>query len=338
MIEILEKILACPECKGRIKFEVNLSDGLMMREGKINCTNCSEKYLIRNGIIFLRKSKNFPDGSSDEKWELEKFENRYESLGIYKNAWEWGKLTGIPEQVTSYIYPRVKGRILEWININDNDILLDVGCGVGYFIFEIMKKYSRPKAIYIGIDVAGPNIKWLNRRCEEEGVKNVVGIVADSLSLPLLSNSVSYIVCSEVLEHIYQPDLAIKEISRVLKGEGQFLMSTPLKEGIEIWKLIAKPFKKIILKKKKGERNERQRGYDSPIQSTYIKESIEKNSLDIIDFEYNVILPPEEFFKKIPNPITKLIVSVCKIIESHFKTLFKPFATHAVVRSKKKTI
>jgi len=338
VIEILENILACPECKGKIKLEVSLSDDLMINEGEINCTNCKGKYLIKDGIFFLRKSPNSSEAGSGEKWELEKFEKRYDALGIYKNAWEWGRLTGIPDQVTSFMYPKVKGRILEWISPDNNDIVLDIGCGVGYFIFEIMGKNPLSETLYIGVDVASSNIRWLNKRCREEKVKNVIGIVGNSLSLPIISNSINYVVCSEVLEHVYQPDLAIKEISRVLKRDGQFLLSTPLKEGIELWKFIIRPFKMVITKVTKKNKKENIRGYDSPISSAYIKESISRWHLEILNFEYNVILPPEEYFKKIPDFLVRVIIWICGTVEKYFKFLFKPFATHAVVRSRKKIL
>jgi len=48
-------------------------------------------------------------------------------------------------------------------------------------------------------------------------------VVEDILFLPFASESADGIICHSVLEHVYEPQLAVKEISRVLKqGGGAF--------------------------------------------------------------------------------------------------------------------
>jgi len=51
-------------------------------------------------------------------------------------------------------------------------------------------------------------------------------IVGDVHQLPLKDNSVSAILCNSVLEHLYNPTKAVKEIYRVLKPGGRLLLYT----------------------------------------------------------------------------------------------------------------
>lgn len=47
--------------------------------------------------------------------------------------------------------------------------------------------------------------------------------------LPFLSSSYDYIICTEVLEHLFDPIFAVSEFMRVLTSGGQMIMSAPQK-------------------------------------------------------------------------------------------------------------
>ena len=54
-----------------------------------------------------------------------------------------------------------------------------------------------------------------------------VDIVADIVELPLANESVDGIICDTVLEHITNPDLAMRELSRILKPGGALITIVP---------------------------------------------------------------------------------------------------------------
>src|SRR3989304_2811988 len=131
----LEKVLACPNCKGSVTINVEERDDLGIKSGIVICKRCKREFPISDGIFYLRMLTKVTDNRG-EAWSLNEFEARYDTLPVYKSAVEWGNLTGIPGEVTNFMYPKIKGRLLDWLMPKQGDLILDVGCGVGYFLFE----------------------------------------------------------------------------------------------------------------------------------------------------------------------------------------------------------
>ena len=59
-----------------------------------------------------------------------------------------------------------------------------------------------------------------------------IDYISDIVDIPVESNNFDVIICTEVLEHLPRPDLAIKEFSRILKSGGKLYITAPLLSGI----------------------------------------------------------------------------------------------------------
>jgi len=55
-----------------------------------------------------------------------------------------------------------------------------------------------------------------------------IDYVSDIVNIPVENDSFDVIICTEVLEHVPDPIIAIKEMSRILKPGGIILITTPL--------------------------------------------------------------------------------------------------------------
>ena len=123
--------------------------------------------------------------------------------------------------------------------LNDNGIMLDVGCGEGRHIFGVMQDYPQMKCVGLDMDNASLN------KAEEgykyfESISNAGAefIKGSAYSLPFPDESIDLIVCSEVLEHLHEYNDAVVEIHRVLKPGGKFYASVPATWPEKIcWKL-----------------------------------------------------------------------------------------------------
>lgn len=59
------------------------------------------------------------------------------------------------------------------------------------------------------------------------GILLGINIISDIIDIPVEDNTFDVILCSEVLEHIPNPEMAIKEFSRILKPGGMLILTAP---------------------------------------------------------------------------------------------------------------
>lgn len=105
-------------------------------------------------------------------------------------------------------------KILEILNGLNPSSLLDIGCGQGL-------PFSNFKPEFLcGVDLSSKELKGAKKA-------GYTIIVADVQQLPIKENTFCVIVCSEILEHLLNPHLAISEIRRVLKRGGKVLVTVP---------------------------------------------------------------------------------------------------------------
>ncbi len=90
--------------------------------------------------------------------------------------------------------------------------VLDYGCGSKPY--KSLFNYRE----YVGVDIDNPGHSH-----ESENVD----IFYDGLNLPFANNTFDSCFSSEVFEHIFDIDTALKEIKRVLKTNGKLLITTP---------------------------------------------------------------------------------------------------------------
>jgi len=98
--------------------------------------------------------------------------------------------------------------------------VLEIGCGTGENLKKIKELFNVPDAI--GIEISAEAVKKLNER----GIKGIVADVNRD-SLPLDDNTIDIVLFQEVIEHLYNSDLIMTEIRRVLKPRGLLILSTP---------------------------------------------------------------------------------------------------------------
>lgn len=99
----------------------------------------------------------------------------------------------------------------------DGKYILDVGCGMGgasaYYALNGAKKV-------IGIDIDEKRIRVASSFASAKNVNNISFEVQDASNLPYESNTFDMVVSNDTFEHLYKPDIVVKECYRVLKEEG----------------------------------------------------------------------------------------------------------------------
>lgn len=89
--------------------------------------------------------------------------------------------------------------------------LLDVGCGSSPYreLFHC--------ETYTGMDIDSPDARS----------RGVADVFYDGRRFPQSSQSVGSVVCTQVLEHVFEPDAFLTEVARVLVPGGQLLLTVP---------------------------------------------------------------------------------------------------------------
>ncbi len=101
-----------------------------------------------------------------------------------------------------------------WRWIPTSSVLLDIGCGSS----PILTKY--PKGI--GLDVNRNKLEFMGKKLEGNVFREM-----SATALGYYDNSIDYVLCIEVLEHLPNPEKALMEIGRVLKQDGKAVLATP---------------------------------------------------------------------------------------------------------------
>jgi len=132
------------------------------------------------------------------------------------------------------------GELLKGFAIGARDTLLDVGCGEGVATLFGM----RQGASVIFTDSEYDKVRDLARRVESHARPTAtpfLGLVSNSLPLPLADGCADKIVCMEVLEHVDQPAPFMAELVRMGRPGAQYLLSVPAPVGERLQQGIAPP-------------------------------------------------------------------------------------------------
>jgi SAM-dependent methyltransferase len=111
-----------------------------------------------------------------------------------------------------WVRRRLRQALLE-ARVNARGVLFDVGCGRKPYAPMLEDRVSR----YIGMEYA-PGSGYRG---------NAADVCGDAAAIPLASASVDTVLCTEVLEHVSDPDAVVGEIARVLKPGGKVICTAP---------------------------------------------------------------------------------------------------------------
>ncbi len=127
----------------------------------------------------------------------------------YEDYWKTEKL----EKTDYFLW--IRDRLLE-LELKGKTFL-DIGCGDGFLASNFVKKFET-----YGIDISEIALK----KAENLGIKTeVIDLNTEKLSSE--NEFFDIVSCFEVLEHLLDPVGVIKEINRVLKINGLFIVSVP---------------------------------------------------------------------------------------------------------------
>lgn len=141
------------------------------------------------------------------------------------NYENWHSGAKIQDKIISYknyTYRFLIKLVDKYLNTRVN--VLDVGCGVGTVDFFIVNKV---KSI-TGTDISKNSIRVANLSSKALGLEKKMKFYKSDFPEEKQPKQYDLVICSEVLEHLADDELAVKRIYSLLKKNGSALFSVPL--------------------------------------------------------------------------------------------------------------
>lgn len=124
-----------------------------------------------------------------------------------------------PNPIQRYLLTQFHQQILAFIAQTGAKTILDVGCGEGFVLQELRQTY--PTHRLFGGDFSYTALTW-GRDILQHGAPLTH---FDLHQLPFADNTFPLVICLEVLEHVPDSGLALRELARV--SAGHVLVSVP---------------------------------------------------------------------------------------------------------------
>jgi len=102
--------------------------------------------------------------------------------------------------------------------VPDGVSVLDIGCGVGLLLRKM--RDAKPNMQATGADISAKAIDIVKNHGFE-------GVVGGFPVLPLESGRFDIVLATEVLEHLSNPQEAVREVGRLLKPDGKAIITVP---------------------------------------------------------------------------------------------------------------
>lgn len=194
--------IVCQYDAGELRWQTS-SKEKCVRNGAARCSECEQKYEVRDGILFMLKEKtSLPDIQKSEMQVRDKEAKEYD------------------RRLSSRYYREVVSTI-NTIGDVDGRRVVEYGCGTG----RVTEHFRGTPSQLLLVDFSLDSLRILQKK---EKIKNAGLVCADASRFVTKKNHFDIAVSIQFLEHVPEVKnrkLFLRNVKRTLKPEGRFICS-----------------------------------------------------------------------------------------------------------------
>jgi len=127
-------------------------------------------------------------------------------------------------------YNRLQARCLDKLELKGDKSILCVGVGTGNEVPGILARNGAGNLSITGVDTSGSGLGRAHRKALDRG-KEIGTLVMDAHRLGFVNGSFDVVLCLHLMGFLEDDARATRELFRVLRGGGQFLITYPSGKG-----------------------------------------------------------------------------------------------------------
>jgi ubiquinone/menaquinone biosynthesis C-methylase UbiE len=116
------------------------------------------------------------------------------------------------------------GTTIEHLHIKPGEKILDLGCGRG-FETVLAARLTGPKGLAVGLDLTPSMARAARETAKKSGVSNIEFLTGEIENLPFENETFDAVTSNCVINHAKDKKRVYREIMRVLKKGGRFVVS-----------------------------------------------------------------------------------------------------------------
>jgi ubiquinone/menaquinone biosynthesis C-methylase UbiE len=200
--------MRCPKCT---------STHLIHTPNGLNCGTCDASYPIRMNVLDMI--------GNDAHEVITPFQRLMQSqpiVSIYEKVWR---------RIGYYIassrsFSKEMQTVLNLASNKNMERGLDLACGPGVFTRPLA---SLSKGVIVGLDLSRPMLLHAQKQIRREGIQNILFVRASAFSMPFVDRAFHYVNCCGALHLFDRPEIALREVARVLDVDGFFCVQTTIR-------------------------------------------------------------------------------------------------------------
>jgi arsenite methyltransferase len=113
--------------------------------------------------------------------------------------------------------------IVERLQLNEGDIIADIGSGGGFFTSIFSGKVGESGTVY-AVDTRRNNLDYIQTQVAKKGLGNVKTVLADDDRMDLPEGGIDKVFLRNVFHHLENPASYFSEIRKYMKPDGKIVI------------------------------------------------------------------------------------------------------------------